>query len=112
MSNHFRIGLTIAPKLLLGFEFAGASVVRTYDLVATLFPWSEGFFMRGGFGLSSSGGEGTNVTVGTGYAFWLGRAFNLTVNLDYSAQFWGSAVDEETSRSRDFWALGFGFDWY
>ena len=129
---NFKVGATISPRLLLGFDltavrsaadqdgFATAVQVNNYDAVATFFPMETGLFVRGGLGLSAISVEadglstttagGANVLLGVGYAWWLGRSFNLTVNLDFSAQSYGSSNDKpESSR---LWALYAGFDWY
>jgi hypothetical protein len=118
-SGNFKVGATLTPKLLLGFEMTvmrstaseEAFGVTNYDAVATLFPLEEGFLVRAGGGLSANtlAQRGTNVMAGAGYAFWVGESLNLTANLDYSAQFWGG--DLGLTRS-GFWALGLGFDWY
>ena len=77
--------------------------ISNYDAMVTWFPMERGLFLRGGAGLTnfrvdadamglsaSNSVNGVNITVGGGYAFWLGRTFNLTLNLDYSAQFYFS----------------------
>jgi hypothetical protein len=138
---NFKIGATITPRLLLGFDMSGVSAVGTqgateasvtivnYDAMATFFPAERGFFLRGGLGLSrftldvtdhpgfipstfTAEASGTNVVAGAGYAFWLGRTFNLTVNVDYSAQFWEDNVGPLAPQDSSYWALGVGFDWY
>jgi hypothetical protein len=53
---------------------------------------------------------GGNLSIGTGYAFWLGQSFNLTLNLDLSAQGYGGSGSGPKSSSM--WQLGVGFDWY
>jgi len=128
---NFKVGATISPRLLLGFDLTAvrsaadqdgydtAVQVNNYDAVATFFPMDTGLFVRGGLGLSAISVEspvttvtasGANVLLGVGYAWWLGRTFNLTVNLDFSAQSYGSSNDKpESSRV---WALYAGFDWY
>ncbi len=139
----FKIGATLSPKLLLGFDVTAASVqgegtnavlgpntkivaqINNYDVVATFFPMERGPFFRGGVGLSgfalltdSPAGKstntytGTNALAGVGYAFWLGRSFNLTVNLDFSAQKYGSSTDPVAPSSSTFWSAYAGFDWY
>jgi len=110
---NFGIGGIINPKLHLGFDLSairqeGDGVIYGYDvegniqinnyLVAlTYFPNSEGFFLKGGAGISSiiyeiSSGltstsesySGTALLGGLGYAFWLGKSFNLCLNAEYS----------------------------
>jgi hypothetical protein len=135
---NFKVGATLTPRLLLGFDLSGVSssaseggadatlTIVNYDGVVTFFPVERGFFLRAGAGLSRMNLEvsgtlvdgsvdfsGANLTGGLGYAFWLGRTFNLAVNLDYSTQFWGDNDGGTTGPQRSsFWALGLGFDWY
>jgi opacity protein-like surface antigen len=135
LSLNFKVGATLSPTLLVGFDITAVRSqydsgslstgiqVNNYDAVATWFPQGQGFFLRGGVGLSvltenvdtplfstTSSVSGYNVIAGAGYAFWLGPTFNLTVNADYSFQSYGSSsMDPESSR---FWALWLGFDWY
>lgn len=142
---NFKVGVTLTERLLLGFDITGVgslvsqgdistqTTIANYDAMATYFPMGEGLFVRGGVGLTrltvdwkdslGSGSDsigGFNGLVGAGYAFWLGQTFNLTVNLDYSAQSYGSASYPETlangifmkPRSSNFLAFWVGFDWY
>jgi hypothetical protein len=132
---NFKAGATLTPTLLLGFDLSGlrtagryidptgpdyAVQVSNYDAMVTWFPVERGPFLRGGLGLtqyilSLSGYQdnsinGSNLTVGGGYAFWLGRTFNLTVNLDYSAQrYEGNNLGLSRSHYTVLWL---GFDWY
>ena len=131
------MGATITPKLLLGFDISGVGAsasqngvtesvaIANYDAMVTFFPVGHGPFLRGGLGVSrfsdtlSGAMSGTfscwggNLDLGVGYAFWLGRSFNLTVNLDWSGQSWGDHAGGTTGpQTSSFWALGFGFDWY
>lgn len=138
---NFKVGATLTPRLLAGFDLSaiGASAddgaatvsltVANYDLMATFFPWERGLFVRGGVGLSrltlevknlpTSFGRvsttdtlrGTNVAAGVGYAWWLGRHFNLTANLDLSNQWWSGNEPGQPTRS-NLWTLGLGFDWF
>ena len=53
-----------------------------------------------------------NALAGVGYAFWLGRSFNLTVNADLDLQTYGnqsSGADVTSARGGSLWL---GFDWY
>jgi hypothetical protein len=106
--------------------------VMNIDAMLTFFPVEKGFFLRGGAGLSSmtyaiEGGyfgdedlsaSGFNLTGGLGYAFWIGQHFNMTANLDFSRQWFGS--NEGTLRDHtgfeisdaQYWSLWLGFDWY
>jgi Outer membrane protein beta-barrel domain len=132
---NFRVGATLTPRLLLGGELSGIAAVASdgdfsstvsisnADLVATYFPTGRGLSLRGGIGRSTfstsleGGGfddsyeeSGFNAMGGVGYAWWLGRTFNLSVNLDFYQQWYGaSEVDVESSR---FGVLYLGFDWY
>jgi hypothetical protein len=136
VSLNFKVGATLSPRLLLGFD--GSAVrsatdangittgvqISNYDAVVTFFPYEQGLFLRGGVGLSALSedvaiagyGSGTrstkgvNVLAGVGYAWWIGQKFNLTANLDYSAQSYGSSSDKPERSS--YWALWLGFDWY
>ena len=103
--------------------FRSGARIRNYFLMLTHFPNREGFFVRVGGGLSrigasihapsgdfSMGDSGPGVLGGFGYAFWLGKTFNLTLNLDQSFQ-WYSNDPGEPDRSQ-FTILYVGFDWY
>jgi len=130
LSINFRVGATLTPNLLLGFD-GGALATQNgnnsvqlnyYDLGMMFFPAEKGFFLRAAAGLSAAvldggtyvTGQGTvrggNVLAGLGYAFWLGETFNLTLNLDYQAHFFGSnTVDLKSAGGVSGWV---GFDWY
>lgn len=126
-----KAGVTLAPGLLVGGDLSGmfsqldeAGFVSTISIVnldgvVTWFPAAEGFFVRGGAGVSTlkldwgsttDSWSGVNVIGGVGYAFWLGERFNLTVNADYSVQSYGSSSTSPESSS--FFAVWAGFDWY
>jgi hypothetical protein len=135
VSINFKVGMTLTPTLLLGLDINGFQssgtitgtaldatyTISTFNAMATWFPMERGLFLRGGLGLSNLSLEvtgygsddvsGWNLDVGGGYAFWLGKSFNLTLNLDYAAQGYSSSkVGAPTSSS--YWALWLGFDWY
>ncbi|WP_242361317.1 hypothetical protein [Anaeromyxobacter sp. SG17] len=135
LALNFKVGWTVTPRLLLGLDITAARAqasgsglttsaqITNYDAVATFFPMERGFFVRGGLGLSAlslaydDGFDdvtdtfgGTNILGGLGYAFWLGKQFNLTVNLDASKQFYGSS--DTAPEGSQFWMLYAGFDWY
>ncbi len=61
------------------------------------------------FGKISEQYNGYGALAGPGYAFWLGRRFNLTLNLDHSRQFYSEANAPDTSR---FTIVYLAFDWY
>jgi hypothetical protein len=119
------------PQLLLGFDLTGVSTfgsspgggtagvtVLDYDVVATLFPFVQGFFLRGGAGLStltsvpdSTVGVsylGTNLLLGAGWAFPVALPLHLTLGVDWTHQFFGGA--EVTGMS--IWMLRAGFGMY
>jgi len=127
---NFKVGATLNERSLLGFDATGMGQLTEEGVsptgqiqisnafaVFTYFPQRRGLFLRGGGGLSelmmevggfSSHTTGYGVLGGVGYAFWLGRSFNLTLGLDHSRQFYSSS---EVARSH-FTALYLGFDWY
>jgi hypothetical protein len=137
-SFNFRIGATASPKLLLGLDtgavvasddrvalggatYKATSSLTYYDAAFMFFPWERGLFLRGGVGLSSAsfilegGGtktevsaNGLNVLGGVGYAFWLGRSFNLTLNLDGQRH----AFDTVDLGGATSWSAWLGLDWY
>lgn len=132
------IGATVTPRLLLGGQLtmfgAGATWKRplgeetrslgisNLNAVATFFPFQRGLFLKTGLGFSSIGTEhkvpraekethkanGGNVALGAGYALWLGQRFNMSLNLDWSAQSYRGNEFERSS----FWRAGLGFAWY
>jgi hypothetical protein len=125
-------GITLTPHLLLGGELsllrinsntgglAKAVVISNLDVMATWFPLERGVFLRGGGGFSSftrqwtglpSGRyNGANLTVGGGYAFWLGRSFNLVLHVDFSKQRYATnAISLSDSSYTAFWV---GTSWY
>lgn len=94
--------------------------VNNYFIVLTYFPLDEGFFMKGGGGYSTlpvsvsstaitSTATGYGFLGGIGYAFWLGKGFNLTLNLDQSRQFYSGSDEFKNSQCTVFYL---GFDWY
>lgn len=136
VTMNFKAGATLTPNLLFGGDITAIGsvldeggvettlTVTNLDAVATWFPTGRGLFLRGGVGISAyrfevDGGfddgwseeaTGVNVLGGIGYAFWLGRRFNLTLNADVSAQDYGDEdLSAESSRFANFYV---GFDWY
>jgi hypothetical protein len=110
---HVEGGARLTPQLLLGFDLSGLSTsgsapaggtagvsVLSYDAVLTLFPFVQGFFLRGGAGLStltsvpaSSAGvsyTGTNLLLGAGWAIPVAPPLNITLGGDWSHQYFGS----------------------
>jgi hypothetical protein len=89
----------------------------------TWFPRRHGLFLRGGAGLASYSEDarfngvrsegsitGLGLLGGVGYAFWLGQHFNLTLNLDLTAQAYGDQANFPTSTR--YGDLYLGFTWY
>lgn len=132
---NFKAGGTLSPKLLLGFDLTSIGESSTngytdrfcsidnYFLMLTFFPWEEGFFSRVGGGVSDLQVEedfgaytiersvdGYGFLIGMGYAFWLGKSFNLTLNVDHSRQYYNNSSGEP-HRSK-FTIVYLGFDWY
>lgn len=135
ISLNFKVGGTLSPKTLLGFDITAVAQtgsaggldahtqINNYFLLMTHFPADEGFFVRLGGGFSnlltmvetpfgdvSDKVSGVGLLGGFGYALWLGKSFNLTLNLDQSFQ-WYSSDPGEPDRSQ-FTILYVGFDWY
>ena len=130
ISLNFKVGGTLSPKTLLGFDITavgqsgslpgvdGHIQINNYFLMLTHFPKKEGFFIRAGGGLSiltaeidtaSDTANGFGLLGGLGYAFWLGESFNLTLNIDHSRQFYSGGSDPDNSQFTIFYV---GFDWY
>jgi hypothetical protein len=97
------------------------------NAVLTFYPFERGLFLRGGAGIASisataesfnvlgnktkttDSASGGDIALGAGYAFWLGQRFNLSLNLDWSRQFFGRS---ENVDGASFWRFGLGFGWY
>lgn len=135
VSLDFKVGTTLSPKTLLGFDITALGQtgsllgvdahiqINNYFLMLTHFPMEEGFFIRAGAGLSNivykieglglSAEQivnGYGILGGVGYALWLGESFNLTLNVDHSRQFYsGGSQDPDNSQ---FTIMYLGFDWY
>ncbi len=101
------------------------------DAMATFFPTERGFFLKGGFGRSAltytadakgigksdTTASGWNVAGGVGYAWWLGKQYNLTATLELSRQWYEGATRTgpfllPAVEDSQFWSLWLGFDWY
>ena len=133
LAYHVEAGARLMPQLLLGFDLTGLSTFGStpygesagitlidYDAVATLFPFVHGFFLRGGAGLSTLTISapvpgvvgfsyfGTNVLLGAGWAFPVAAPLHITLGLDWSHQFFGSA--DVTASS--IWMMRLGLGWY
>ena len=135
ISLNFKVGGTISPETLLGFDVTAVgqggtasgvdahAQINNYFLMLTHFPNKEGLFIRLGGGYSvivatidtpfgdfDSRVKRVGALGGIGYALWLGKSFNLTLNLDHSQQWYSSSFGEpDTSQ---FTILYVGFDWY
>jgi hypothetical protein len=132
-SFNFRVGATVSPRLLLGLDLGALGAVANegafesnvdltyWDAGMMFFPAERGFYLRaalglsalsqnveGPFGTTEASVRGFNVLGGLGYAFWLGRAFNLTVNVD-AARHWFDDAEVEGATA---WSAWVGFDWY
>jgi hypothetical protein len=118
----------VANQTFGGVTYESSAIINNFDAMATYFPWEQGFFVRGGLGLAwlslssarydwwtyqtltSADYTGLSTVVGLGYAFWLGRSFNLTLDADFSYQYYGArSIGPETSDALVFFL---GFDWY
>lgn len=135
---NFGVGAILNPKLHLGFDISairqeGDGEVYGYDIEAntqitnylaalTYFPTGEGLFIKAGAGVSVIGYEmsgglvevsesysGTAILGGLGYAFWLGKTFNLCLNAEYSHQ---TYTDEEAPDNSHFWNVYLSFYWF
>jgi hypothetical protein len=134
ISINFKVGATVTPRLLLGLDLTGLAqmaddpigtamlqISNVYGM-ATYFPFKKGLFLRGGGGYSSftadvvtpmgsgsSEADGYGFLGGIGYAFWLGKRFNLTLNADHARQYYSGANNPHESW---YTSLYVGFDWY
>ncbi|HET8725492.1 MAG TPA: hypothetical protein VFM53_14940 [Anaeromyxobacteraceae bacterium] len=124
------LGARLAPQLLVGFDVVGLSVFGNswsgtpgstlvgYDAVLTLFPFTRGFFLRGGGGLStftvsdpfgpSVTSTGSNALVGAGWAFPVAPPVHLTLGVDWAWHFIGSAGMADAGT----WMIRAGFGIY
>ena len=134
VSFNFKVGKTFSKKTLMGFDLTAAGQsgsqpggdghiqINNFFFMLTHFPQEEGFFIRAGGGLSiltaeldtgvgtiSDSATGFGILGGIGYAFWLGKRFNLTINIDHSMQFYEGGNDPDSSQFTIFYM---GFDWY
>lgn len=133
---NFQVGWTATPQLLVGAEIAAMARLsegdvdvhlqhNQYLVAVTWFPLPDGkgLLLKGGAGLSvialeisstnlrASGSErGFGGMAGIGYAFWLGDAFNLTLNNDFHFATFGGDRGEPTGGFFDLISLG--FMWY
>jgi hypothetical protein len=130
LAYNVEVGARLAPQVLLGFDLVGLSVfgdayygtagstALDYDAVLTLFPFVHGFFLKAGGGLSTftvvppyAPGityVGSNVLLGTGWAIPVAPPLHLTLGLDWTHQFYGSAEVSDAS----IWMMRAGFGFY
>ena len=143
----FGAGATVNQNLLLGgeinsfvlmketkhsaFSRTESSISNTNLMaVATLFPWEEGFFFRGGLGFAATSLEykdkllgielkdtqsinGYALAVGTGYAWWIGKTFNMSAKLDYNYSFYNNKkLFGDKINAVSYWSAGLGFHWF
>jgi len=108
-----------------GGDAKGSMGIGTLSAMATFFPLGAGPFVRGGIGLArwstsleqpgaptitkETGGYTFNA--GAGYAFWIGRSFNVTADVAYSMQVYTDG-DPTVPDGSSFWSAGLGFGWY
>lgn len=137
VTGNLGVGAILNPKLHLGFDLSlisqeGDGKVHGYDVevdfqitnylaALTYFPTGEGLFIKAGVGVSTIGYEigipvsesrsdsGTAMLAGLGYAFWLGKTFNLCLNAEYSHQ---SYSGEEAPDNSHFWNVYLSFYWF
>jgi hypothetical protein len=132
-SFDLQVGFSLADRILLGFDgtillarsdadgFTTAVWNQNADAVLTIFPQGEGFFVRGGGGLSwltrvdtdaviDETSSGVNAMFGFGWAFWLGRSVNLTLGADIWFQRYSGNVGEATGATTA--AASAGLAWY
>lgn len=136
LTLNFGVGAILNPKLHLGFDLS--TVLQELDLdksnrselyqvsnyfaALSYYPWSKGFFVKVGGGLSSLvydkdtdkdndldtyGGAG--CLVGLGYDFGLRKSFNLGLHAEYSRQFYN---DRDAPDDTDFLNVYLSFYWF
>lgn len=135
----FKVGATLHEKHLLGGDFGFVSsvgsdaggdylIMMSHEMVSyTFFPATKGFFLHTGLGLGhltlradntifgdfEGRNDGTAVMFGVGYSFWIGRTFNIAVNLDHEVHNYSSSsgdfVDMDSASATQLYV---SFDWY
>ena len=117
--NVVNAGIALSPSLLLGFSGSAVSQIgklagndahlqiNNYFAALTWYPAEQGFFVRGGGGLSnilidtgvrSDRSSGFGILLGAGYAFQVARGHNITFTVDYSRQSYsGSSTKPDSS---------------
>ena len=117
--NIVNAGIALSPSLLLGFSGSAVSQIgkiagnnahlqiNNYFAAVTWFPAEQGFFVRGGGGLSNilidtgtrtDRSNGFGILLGAGYAWQVARHHNITFTLDHSRQSYsGSSTKPDSS---------------
>ncbi len=135
----FRVGGTLGAKHLLGADIgfitaAGSDSLSDYVIMMshevlsyTFYPATKGFFLRVGAGLghldrsrssyfygdADGTDDGTAVMFGLGYSFWIGRTFNIGLNLDHELHNYSSnSGDYANVDSASATQFAVSFDWY
>jgi len=120
----FKVGGTIGPHLLIGFEASawdygrgdGLIQFTHNDAVLTWFPWANaGFYLKGGAGLGwaaigfgdvwGRSRAGFDIKLGLGYELQLGESFNLGIEAAFANTIY---EDDKTGDSE----LFLTFSWY
>lgn len=137
--GRFKVGGVVNQNHLLGAdigfvssagsdEFADYAVVMSHQMFSYMFyPAGEGFFLRAGIGLGhltltaentafgdfEGTNNGTAVLFGGGYSWWIGRTFNIAINLDHEVHNYsdttGDFVDVDKASATQLYVT---FDWY
>ena len=128
LSGYFRIGGALRPQLLLSGETNGwttsdEGVDETVGFLsanAYYYPsLTNGFFLKGGLGISSysaendvveMSGTGLALGLGLGYDFRFGQKFALTPYLNYLHGLTGEV--EDVDFKPNLLQIGLGFNWY
>ncbi len=117
--NIVNAGIALSPSLLLGFSGSAVSQIgkiagnnahlqiNNYFAAVIWFPAEQGFFVRGGGGLSNilidtgtrtDRSSGFGILLGAGYALQVARHHNITFTLDHSRQSYsGSSTKPDSS---------------
>jgi len=135
---NFGVGAILGQKFHLGFDGSAireqgslevlgetldvAVQINNYLGAVSYFPFTTGFFIKGGAGFSvmmiqavygsdteTESYSGTSVLAGAGYAIWIGKTFNLCLNAEYSYQ---SYSGDEAPDNSHFWNVYISFYWF
>ncbi len=119
--NIVNAGIALSPSLLFGFSGSAVGMtgkvlgndaqlqINNYFAALTWFPAEQGFFVRGGGGLSSflidtgpssDRARGFGILLGAGYALRVAGRHNITFTLDHSRQSYsGSSTRPDSSQA-------------